>query len=67
MLGSIFAPNFICDLIFIQINSENAFIFISAGRRPIGPGLRVRRYRMTQYCQEPNGNSFSLNSSTEVK
>ncbi|XP_027843282.2 mitogen-activated protein kinase kinase kinase 13-A isoform X2 [Aphis gossypii] len=37
----------------------------SAGRRPIGPGLRVRRYRMTQYCQEPNGNSFSLSSSTE--
>ncbi|XP_022168436.1 mitogen-activated protein kinase kinase kinase 13-A isoform X3 [Myzus persicae] len=37
----------------------------SAGRRPIGPGLRVRRYRMTQYCQEPNGNSFSLSSSAE--
>lgn len=37
----------------------------SVGRRPIGPGLRVRRFRMTQYCQEPNGNSFSLSSSTE--
>ncbi|XP_025417124.1 mitogen-activated protein kinase kinase kinase 13 isoform X2 [Sipha flava] len=37
----------------------------SAGRRPIGPGLRVRRHRMIQYCHEPNGNSFSLSSSTE--
>lgn len=43
------------------------YAFISsAGRRPIGPGLRVRRFKMTQCCQEPNGNSFSLSSSTEV-
>lgn len=42
-----------------------SFIF-SVGRRPIGPGLRVRRWRTTQYSQEPNGNSFSLSSSTEV-
>lgn len=41
------------------------FLF-SASRRPIGPGLRVRRFRVSQYCNEPNGNSFSLNSSTEV-
>lgn len=45
----------------------NMYFFIcSVGRRPIGPGLRVRRCRTTQYSQEPNGNSFSLSSSTEV-
>lgn len=41
-------------------------LFFSAGRRPIGPVVRGRRYRMTQHCQEPNGNSFSLSSSGEV-
>ncbi|VVC32600.1 Hypothetical protein CINCED_3A018076 [Cinara cedri] len=50
-----------------ELNNSNNFNLKrkSFSRRPIGPGLRVRRYRMTQYCQEPNGNSFSLSSSTE--
>ncbi|XP_050538049.1 mitogen-activated protein kinase kinase kinase 13-A isoform X2 [Daktulosphaira vitifoliae] len=34
----------------------------SASRRPIGPGLRVRRYRTAQYCQELNGNSYAANN-----
>ncbi|XP_050419644.1 mitogen-activated protein kinase kinase kinase 13 isoform X2 [Adelges cooleyi] len=37
----------------------------SAGRRPIGPGLRVRRYRTAQYCQELNGNSLVSNQISE--
>jgi len=45
----------------IELNSNNFNLRRkSAGRRPIGPGLRVRRYRMNQYFQEPNGNSHSL-------
>lgn len=45
----------------------NVHVFLfSAGRRPIGPGLRKSRLRVMHIGHEPNGNTLSPSISTEV-